>query len=68
MNKMKFKTNINCASCVGAVSEALKSDNRIFAFNVDTAHPDKILTVQGELDAPEVVIKVQSVGFEAEEI
>lgn len=68
MKLLKFKTNINCESCVDAVSAALKSDRRIYAFHVDTKSPDKILTVEGELESAEVVIKVGSVGFEATEI
>jgi copper chaperone len=68
MKTMKFKTNINCGSCVDSVSSALKSDHRILAFNVDTNHPDKILTVHGELSASEVAAKVSATGFDAEEI
>lgn len=68
MNHLKFKTNINCQSCVDSVSSALKSDKRIFAFNIDTNNPDKILTVEGELDSEEVIIKEGSVGFNPVEI
>lgn len=68
MRCFKYKTNINCESCVDAVSAALKSDRRIYAFHVDTKDPDKILTVEGELESAEVIIKVGSVGFEAIEI
>ncbi|MDQ3190748.1 MAG: hypothetical protein M3Q58_04070 [Bacteroidota bacterium] len=68
MNHFKFKTNINCQNCVDSVSTALESDKRIFAFNVDTNDPDKLLTVEGELESAEVIIKVGSVGFDAEEI
>jgi copper chaperone len=68
MKTTKFKTNINCGGCVNAVSQALKSDSRILSFEVDTSHPDKILTVQGELSAADIAAKVNSAGFDAKEI
>jgi len=62
---MKFKTNINCGSCIRAVSGALNQEKRIQSWSVDTDNPDKILTVQGDLSPEEVVQTVYQTGFDA---
>ena len=67
MKTMKFKTNINCESCVKAVTPALKSNKKIYSWNVDTQNPNKILTVQGDIDAAEVASIITSIGYKAEE-
>ena len=68
MKTMKFKTNLDCQVCIDAVSSVFKSDQRIFSWKVDTEHPDKILTVTGEIGAGEVASKVKSIGYMAKEI
>jgi copper chaperone len=62
---MQFKTNINCGSCVRAVSGALNQEKRIVSWKVDTENPDKILTVEGDLSAQEVIEAVDMAGFDA---
>ncbi|MBI1193234.1 MAG: hypothetical protein GC205_08675 [Bacteroidetes bacterium] len=62
---MKFKTNINCANCIRAVSGMLNQEKRIASWSVDTENPDKILTVQGQLSPEEVVQTVYQTGFDA---
>lgn len=68
MKTLKFKTNINCGGCVKAVTPALDADKRIRSWKVDTNDPDRILTVEGDIDAAEVAAKISSVGFKAEKI
>ena len=47
MNVQKFRTNLNCGSCVASVSPSLNSDPRIERWSVDTSDPAKTLTVEG---------------------
>lgn len=66
MSTLKFKTNINCGGCIKAVTPTLDGAAAIRSWQVDTASPDKILTVTGELSAPQVMALVQQAGFRAE--
>jgi copper chaperone len=60
---MKFKTNINCSNCVRSVSGFLNEVPDVEHWEVDTAHPDKILTVKGS-DAETVKAAVEEAGFD----
>lgn len=61
---LKFKTSIRCGGCVAKVTPFLDGEKTISAWQVDTANPDKILTVDGEhLDGAAVVRAVESAGF-----
>ncbi|GAB2960425.1 hypothetical protein GCM10027048_30180 [Hymenobacter coalescens] len=66
MNTLKFKTNINCGGCVKAVTPTLNGEKSIENWQVDTANPDKILTVTCDLNSDEVVELVEKAGFKAE--
>ena len=48
MTTLKYKTNLNCGSCVAAVKPHLDNDPTIRRWSVDTANPNKVLTVKGE--------------------
>lgn len=64
MPKLKFKTNINCGSCVKSVTPFLEADASIENWQVDTATADKILTVEGsQVQGDQVVETVQKAGF-----
>lgn len=65
MKTIKFKTNINCGSCIKSVTPALNELDNVDLWSVDTENPDKVLTV--ELDggsAEEVIEAVKNAGFE----
>jgi copper chaperone CopZ len=67
MSTLKFKTSINCANCVRAVTPFLDAEPTVQKWNVDTTNPDKILTVEGENVIPEQVMKaVAQAGFDIE--
>lgn len=69
MEKLKFKTNINCSGCIAAVTPHLNNAEGIKNWAVDTTNPDKILTVEVEgIDADEVADTVEKAGFKATEI
>lgn len=69
MKTYKFKTNINCGSCIKSVTPHLNELDIVESWQVDTSDPDKILTVEIE-DAggvSEVKEAVASAGFKIEE-
>lgn len=64
MTVQKFRTNLNCGSCVSAVRPHLDGDPAIRRWSVDTTDPRKVLTVEGE-DVPwdSVAHHVAGAGF-----
>lgn len=64
MEKLKFKTNINCGSCVAKITPHLNEEQSIETWVVDTNTADKILTVTGENISKEMVKSiVEKAGF-----
>lgn len=60
----KFKTNLNCDSCVAAVAPLLDAEERIERWSVDTADARKVLSVEGETISAETVERlVAEAGF-----
>ena len=57
MSTTKFKTNLNCGSCVSKVKPALDADPMIENWSVDTGTPAKILTVAGESISRESLVQ-----------
>jgi copper chaperone len=70
METLKFKTNIKCGGCIAAVTPALNTLDGVDKWDVDTANPDKILTVElnDGLTANEVINALKSKGYNAEKI
>jgi copper chaperone len=69
MPTLKFKTNINCGGCVSAVTPHLNTTDGVVRWSVDTANPEKILTVEADhCDAQHVLKALQKAGFKAEAI
>ena len=67
MPTLQFKTSINCANCLRAVTPFLDAEPSIQKWQVDTDNPAKILTVEGENVIPEQVMKaVAQAGFDIE--
>ena len=65
MQTLRFKTNINCGGCLKAVAPTLNQQAGAGNWQVDTANPDKILTITTELTAAQVRALVAKAGFEA---
>lgn len=64
MTVQKYRTNLNCGSCVAAVKPHLDNDPAIHHWSVNTADPNKVLTVEGEDISTENVEKdVAKAGF-----
>ncbi len=67
MKTLKFKTNIKCGGCIAAVTPHLNTAETISNWSVDTANPNKILTVNGENPSEaEVIEKVTKAGYAIE--
>ena len=64
MKTFQFKTNINCGGCIKAVTPTLNQEAGAGNWQVDTANPDKILTVTSDKLSPEQVVQaVENAGF-----
>lgn len=69
MTTLKFKTNINCSSCVAKVTPFLNGNEGIEKWDVDTNNPNKILTVEVcDLSPEQVMETVKRTGFKIESI
>ncbi len=64
MKTLRFKTNINRGGRVKAVTPTLNQEAGAGNWQVDTANPNKILTVSSDQLTPEQVIQaVEKAGF-----
>lgn len=69
MKTLKFKTNLACSNCEARVKPFLDKKEGITSWQVDTDHPDKILTVETEtLEAKDIIKTIKRTGFTAEEM
>ena len=70
METLKFKTNINCSGCIAAVTPVLNELKDIQHWEVDTADPNKILTVniENNLTAAQVIDALKQKGYNAQSI
>jgi len=69
MKTYQFKTNIKCSGCVAAVTPHPNANNEIKNWSVDTAHQDKILTVETDNLSNETITEiVKKAGYQAEPI
>lgn len=66
MSELKFKTNINCGSCIKSVTPFLHEAVGEGNWKVDTENADKILTVETEEEVADVVEAVTDAGFKIE--
>lgn len=63
----KFKTDINCDSCVRNVMPYLNSVSSVTSWDVDTTNKEKVLTVHGTFTDKEVEQAVKDAGFNIKE-
>lgn len=68
MAELKFKTNINCGSCIKSVKPFLDEVVGEGNWAVDTDNTEKILTVNTEEEVSEVVEAVSDAGFKIQKI
>ena len=70
METLKFKTNINCGGCIATVTPVLNGLKDIQHWEVDTANPDKILTVNAgdNLTGAQIIDSLKQKGYRAEKV
>jgi len=69
MKKIEVKTNINCGACIAKVTPVLNDEIGKDKWHVDTANPNKILTVNTEnLNEAQVIKAVEKAGYKAEKL
>jgi len=63
----QFKTNVKCGACVAAITSEMDkvAEN---AWKVDLNHPDRILTVEGEIEAEAIQKALENAGYKGESI
>ena len=63
---MKFKTNINCGSCIASVTPVLDKIAGPGNWEVDTNLPLKILSIDKPgISAEEISAKLSEIGYKA---
>lgn len=67
MKTRKFKTDINCSSCVRNAMPYLNSVSSVTSWEVDTNSKEKILTVHGTFTDEEIKQAVKDAGFNINE-
>ena len=66
MKTLKFKTNINCGGCIAKVTPSLNNAEGISKWEVDTANPQKVLTVEtANLSEADIITLLKNVGYTA---
>jgi copper chaperone CopZ len=66
METLKFTTNIKCQGCLAVVTPFMNQLKGVVRWNVDLAHPLRILTVECSGISPEKVIAALSkAGYQA---
>lgn len=70
MEILKFKTNINCDGCLATVTPSLNNLKGVKNWKVDTANPDKVLSIEVEdgLITTDVINALKNKGYKAQEI
>ena len=69
MSEARFKTTIQCNSCLSKVTPKLNEFLEEQSWSVDLESDDRILTVNDDNVSIDVVVSaVKSVGFEIEEL
>ena len=68
MEKLKFKTNINCGGCIAKFTPHIENAEGVQAWQVDTTTPDKVLTIEGDLTEKEAIELVTKAGFKVREV
>ncbi|EPR67221.1 MULTISPECIES: heavy-metal-associated domain-containing protein [Bacteroidota] len=65
--QIKLKTNVKCGACVTAITPAMNALNASH-WEVDLKSPDRILTVEGETAAAEIMAALEKSGYKGESI
>lgn len=65
---MKFKTNARCQGCVANIRKALAPIVDAEKVTFDLESPDRVMTVDADVPAAEVIAAVKGAGFTCEQL
>jgi copper chaperone len=68
MTTKKFKTNIKCSACVEKVTPALNETAGEGHWSVDLTNPQRILSIEGDVNETKMKEELGKVGYRAEKI
>ena len=66
MKTLKFSTNAKCGGCVARIGEALGKVVPEGKWSIDLSTPERVLTVETDMSAEEIVRIVTEAGYKAE--
>ena len=66
MKILKFRTNAKCGGCVACIGEALGKVVPEGKWSIDLSTPERVLTVETDMSAEEIVRIVTEAGYKAE--
>jgi copper chaperone len=67
MSKIELKTNVKCGACVAAITPEMDKVAE-GVWKVDLAHPDRILTVQGDVKEEAIIQALAKSGYKGEKM
>ena len=68
MKTLKFKTSAMCSGCVATIGKSLNEIVKPEAWSIDVNSKDKVLTIETEKEAAEIIRQVEKAGYKAEQI
>lgn len=68
MENVQFKTNIKCGGCIEKVKPELDSAVGAGNWRVDITSPEKILTIDTNIEPTKAKAAVEKAGFTAEQL
>ncbi|MBC7745740.1 MAG: heavy-metal-associated domain-containing protein [Flavobacterium sp.] len=68
MDTISFKTNIKCNGCLATITPFLNKTAGENNWKVDLNDPERILTVESNSSANEIIASITEAGFKAEKI
>jgi copper chaperone len=68
MEKLTFKTNIKCEGCIEKVTPGLNETAGAGHWQVDLSKPERILTVESNVDEKQIKEALQKAGYKAERL
>lgn len=65
MKYQQLKTNVKCGACVATITPEMDKLSAE-SWSVDLTHPDRILTVEGNLEEEAVLHALEKSGYKGE--
>jgi copper chaperone CopZ len=66
MKTLKFKTSAMCSGCVATIGKSLNEIMKPEQWSFDLSSKDKVLTVESDKEAGEIIHQIEKAGYKAE--